>query len=180
MKKKSNKTKKKAIWEQEADLFSNVKGREGQKGFNLNTAGLIRSLYNFLKTAPIEPVTKRDKRGNLHLNFVGTSHRWINELNKDCGYEDVAGAYSDWRQDQRTFICERDILDNNYPDYQVLGGKVGVKKQTNIELDKMAKEISVEAVGDTYEAYENERFRDLEESGKLDEYQNLEIDEDVF
>ena len=178
--KRKQSSKKKPIWEQEASLFPQAKGREGQKGFNLNTAGLIRSLHNFLKTAPIEPVTKRDKRGNIHLNFIGTSHRWINELHNDCNYEDVAGVYSDWRQDQRTFICERDNLENNYPDYQVLGGKVGAKKQTNIELNKEALQMSVEAVGDTYEAYENERFKDLEESGKLDEYNNLEIDEDIF
>lgn len=178
--KKKPRSKKKSVWEQEASLFSQAKGREGQKGFNLNTAGLIRSLHNFLKTSPIEPVTKRDRRGNIHLNFIGTAHRWIDELHKDCNYEDVAGAYSDWRQDHRTFICERDTVENNYPDYQVLGGKIGVKKQTNLELDKEAQTVSVEAMGDTYEAYENERFKDLEESGKLDEYMNLEIDEDIF
>jgi hypothetical protein len=178
--KKKPQSKKKSVWEQEASLFSNAKGREGQKGFNLNTAGLIRGLHNFLKTAPIEPVTKRDKRGNIHLNFIGTAHRWIDEVHNDCNYEDVAGAYSNWRQDQRTFICERDIVENNYPDYQVLGGKIGAKKQVNIELDKKAYEISVEGVGETYESYENEKFEDWEKKGLLDNYENLEIDEDIF
>ena len=177
---KTVKSKKKPVWEQEASLFSGAKKTGNEKGYNLSTAGLIRSLYNFLKTSPIEPVTKRDKRGNIHLDFINTSYKWIEELHKDCGYEDIAGAYSDWRQDQRTFICERDILYNNYPDYQVLGGKVGIKKQANIELDKEAKSLTVKSIGYDYETYENERFKDLEESGKLNEYDNLEIEEDIF
>jgi hypothetical protein len=173
-------TKKLPVWEQEGSLFSGAKKIGNGKGYDLKTGGLIRSLYNFLKSSPVEPVTKRDKRKNIHLDFIGTAHRFINELHTDCNYDDVAGGYTDWRQDKRTFICERDILENNYPDYQVLGGKVGVKKQTNRELDKEAKSFTVEEMKNTYEAYENERFEDLEKEGKLDNYENLEIDEEVI
>jgi hypothetical protein len=168
-------TKKLPVWEQEGSLFSGAKKIGNGKGYDLGTAGLIRSLYNFIKSSPIEPVTKRDKRKNIHLDFIGTAYRFIDELNTECNYEDVAGYYTDWRQDKRSFICERDILDNNYPDYQVLGGKVGVKKQTNRELDKIAKTLTVEEMKNTYESYENERFADLEKEGKLDNYENLEI-----
>jgi len=173
-------TKKLPVWEQEGGLFSKAKKIGNGKGYDLGTAGLIRSLYNFLKSSPVEPVTKRDKKRNLHLDFIGTANRFIEELNTECNYEDVFGAYTDWRQDKRSFICERDILDNNYPDYQVLGGKVGVKKQTNKELDKIAKTLTVEEMKNTYESYENEKFDDWEKKGLLDNYENLEIDEEII
>jgi hypothetical protein len=141
---KKYRTKKKSIAEQEASLFSNpsLSKEAFNRGFNLGTTGIIRSLLNFIGTSTFSPVTKKTKK-TLSLNFNETADKWIEDLREECETPDNAEYYHGW-SDEKGYKCERDTLNENHPDYQIFGGKIGVHKTINKKLNNIAKEIIIE------------------------------------
>ena len=156
------------VWEREAQRSERAtKGlyreKRNIKGYDLQKAGTIQSLYNFVETSNWEPSYFRDRRNVPHINFVRTAEIWANNLQDECKHEDWT---ADWNPDERTFRCERDYLDNNTPDFQVLGGKVSVHKSTHKELNNRSKIVTIEDVGydeDRGEEYYNTMADLLEE-----------------
>jgi len=141
---KKFRTKKKSIAEQEASLFSNPKlSKEAfNRGFNLGTTGIIRSLLNFIGSSTFSPVTKKTKK-TLSLNFGETAEKWIEDLRDECERTDNVEYYHGW-SDEKGYKCERDTLNENHPDYQVFGGKITVHNTINKKLNNIAKEINIE------------------------------------
>jgi len=167
---KNPRTKKKSIAELEASLFSNAKlSKEAyNRGYDLGKTGVIRSLLNFIATSTFKPVTKKSK--TLSLNFNETADKWIEDLSEECNTPDNAEYYHGWKND-RGYVCERDTLNENHPDYQVFGGKVGVHSLINKKLNNISKEIDI----DEAEFYN----RDEEYYEKMaDVLENLEIEEE--
>lgn len=139
-------TKKKSIAELEASLFSNPRlSKEAfNRGYDLGTTGIIRSLLNFIATSTFSPVTKKTKK-TLSLNFTDTADKWIEDLQEECNTPDNAEYYHGWKND-RGYVCERDTLNENHPDYQIFGGKIGVHSTINKKLDRISKEIDIDEV----------------------------------
>jgi hypothetical protein len=137
-------TKKKTIAEQEASLFNNPRlSKEAfNRGYDLGTTGIIRSLLNFIGSSTFSPVTKKTKK-TLSLNFNETSDKWIDELREECETPDNAEYYHGW-SDEKGYKCERDTLNENHPDYQIFGGKINVHSTINKKLNNIAKEIIIE------------------------------------
>ena len=147
MRKKQSKprTKKKSIAELEASLFLNPRlSKEAfNRGYDLGTTGIIRSLLNFIGTSTFSPVTKKTK--TLSLEFGETADKWIEDLQEECNTPDNAEYYHGW-SDEKGYKCERDTLNENHPDYQIFGGKIGIHSTINKRINNIAKEIDVEAV----------------------------------
>jgi len=138
------------VWQKEAERSDKsyqgyYRKKHEIKGYNLNKTGTIQALYNFVESSNWEPSYFRDRQNVPHINFVRTAEIWANNLHEECRHEDWT---SDWDPDDRSFRCERDYLDHNTPDFQVLGGKVSVHKSTHKELDTRSKPLTVEDVGE--------------------------------
>jgi hypothetical protein len=155
-KKRKPRTKKKSIAEQEASLFDKAKlSKEAyNKGYDLGKTGVIRSLLNFIATSTWKPVDKKGVKGR-YLKFDATAEKWIENLHKECSYSDNAEYYEGWDKD-RSFSCETDILENNHPDYLAFGGKVGVHSTIKKQLEKEAKNLTVENIEDEYKKEQDE------------------------
>ena len=155
-KKSPHRTRKKTIAEQEASLFSNAKiSKEAyNRGFDLGKTGIIRSLLNFIATSTWKPIDKKGVKGR-YLKFDATGKKWIENLHQECNQPDNSEYYEGWNKD-RDFACETDILENNHPDYQVLGGKIGVHSTIKKQLIKEAKEPLLENIMDSYNKEQNE------------------------
>ena len=167
---KKLRTKKKSIAEQEASLFNNPRlSKEAfNRGYDLGTTGIIRSLLNFIGSSTFSPVTKKTKK-TLSLNFNDTAEKWIDDLKEECETPDNAEYYHGW-SDEKGYKCERDTLNENHPDYQIFGGKIGVHKIINKKLSNIAKEIIIEEA----EFYDREdeyydRMNDVLENVELEE-----------
>lgn len=172
---KKNKSKTKSIAEQEASLFKNPRlSKEAfNRGFDLGTTGVIRSLLNFIGTSTFSPVTKKTKK-TLSLSFNDTADKWIENLQEECNTPDNAEYYHGWT-DEKGYKCERDTLNENHPDYQIFGGKIGVHSTINKKLNNIAKEINIEEA-EFYNRDEEyyEKMADVLENINLtsDEYYN--------
>jgi len=147
---KKNKSRKKTLAEKEASLFDNAKlSKEAfNRGYDLGTTGIIKSLLNFIATSTIKPATKKGKTGR-YVKFEETADIWMNELDKDCKDPFTAGYYDGWNK-KRDFACQTDTLENNHPDYEVLGGKVGVHKTIKKKYKNLSNTIDIDDVKEKY------------------------------
>jgi hypothetical protein len=168
MKSKKISIKNIPVYEKEAEASGKAykgfyRNKRNIKGYNLNKTGIIKSLYNFIESSNWEPSYFKDRRNVPHLNFSRTADIWATNLHEECKHEDWT---ADWKPDDRNFRCENDYLDNNTPNFQVLGGRVSVHKSTKKELDNRAKIVTVEDIGydeDRGEEYYNTMAQLLDE-----------------
>lgn len=175
-KKSTPRTRKKTIAEQEASLFSRAKiSKEAyNRGFDLGKTGVIRSLLNFIATSTWKPIDKKGVKGR-YLKFDETAEKWIENLHQECNQPDNSEYYEGWDKG-RSFSCETDILENNHPDYLTFGGKIGVHSTIKKQLEKEAKNLTVENIMDSYNK-EQDEYWDYIDS----QVGNIEIkEEDIF
>lgn len=160
-----------AIREAEKNPRAKLSKEADYRGFDLGKTGTIRSLLNFIATATYKPRTKRTKKG-LYLRLDDTGDFWLENLRSECNDPRNSEYYSDWKKD-RSFICERDILENNHPDYSMLGNKLSVHKTINKKLDKLSDETDIDSVTENYLETE-EYYKYLDKN-----LQNIELAEEV-
>ena len=165
---KKARQRKKTLAEKEASLFDNAKlSKEAfNRGYDLGTTGTIKSLLNFIATATIKPATKKGKTGR-HLKFNETADIWMNELDKDCKDPFTASYYEGWDK-KRDFACQTDILENNHPDYKVLGGKISVHGTVKKKYKNIANTVDIDDVkekfgyGEGYYEYMSNQLENIE------------------
>lgn len=134
--KKNNQPTLIALKEAERSGKATLSREADYRGFDLGTTGIIRSLLNFVATSQWKPRTKKGKKGALYLRLDETGDFWLENLLEECKDPRNAEYYDDWKN-SRSFKCERDILQENHPDYEIFGGKTSVHKNINSKLDKM-------------------------------------------
>ena len=161
-----------ALREAERSGSAKLSREADYRGFDLGKAGVIKSLLNFIATAQWKPRTKKGKKG-LYLRLDETGDLWLENLQEECKDPRNSEYYSDWKKN-RTFSCERDILNENHPDYEIFGGKTSVHKNINSKLDKYGTKADLDEVYDNYQ--ETDEYWEWVDKN----LENVEIEEEIF
>jgi hypothetical protein len=170
--KKSNQPTLIALKEAERSPRATLSREADYRGFDLGKTGIIRSLLNFIATSQWKPRTKKGKKG-LYLRLDETGDFWLENLETECKDPRNAEYYSDWKTN-RTFNCERDVLQENHPDYEIFGGKTSVHKNINSKLDKLGTKADLDEVFQNPEDTE-EYWQWVDKN-----LENIEIEEEVI